>query len=750
MKEGMAQTSGLALGRFFTRTGTKAYEQLRWITQDIVFGNPTNSATVTQRDVESPEDWSSDAVRTLLAYNSDLAGRVSSVQVLIDRVVELLGRQGLQGGYFESETESEDFCEELKFVLATQRATFGPGVWRHVAAADQAQELVDGYMPTGSTTVSLADWHMQHEAKLSTTGVVQLSDEFVKAALQDEVWQLEAGDKGTAQTLPARELFHELAEQAWHGQPVTVEFITRANAWYATPNAGRLSVGGPQLNILQLEDSGVLVGSINLLKYVRSDKTIDIEAFCHTITLMLAAQEILLSYGVYSSAATAKNTKAYRPLALGYDNLSALLAAVGLAYDSDEARAVASALSALLTGQAYLTSAKLARRVGPFSGYRKNREAMQRVLRLHQVETPKLSAGLVPEELLNAARSAWDEAVELNEQYGVRNSQVSALPGLSSTTTLLGCLTPGVEPATSLIGPQDYVALTKMIGAVQSYISGAVGPVVRVPQAATIEDIERVYVEAWQGGAKLIAAQRGVAVQPQSAVPSAAAAAPTPALAPAQERPVALPEPKVPEAPSEPVAPEPVIETAQPPVPQVLTPSIRVLPRHRNAKLYDFRVGNLDGFFTVSEYADGTPGELSISVGQPGSVLFALLRNIASLVTHGLQQGMALKAYIGLLSGTTYGPSGLTDDPEIAEAQSVTDYIFHRLALDYLSVEDLATLGLSGQAAAPTQTSLLGDTTTVSAAESARGPLCNVCGNRTQPALPTNGHYQCPVCGTTQ
>jgi ribonucleoside-diphosphate reductase alpha chain len=200
-----------------------------------------------------------------------------------------------------------------------------------------------------------------------------------------------------------------------------MQFDTVINKWHTTPNAGRINGSNPCSEYMHLDNSACNLASINLLKFLKEDDTFDIKSFIHTVEMIFTAQEILVGYSEYPTESINKNARAYRELGIGYANLGAMLMALGLPYDSDEGRAIAAAITALLTGQSYATSAKIARRVGPFAGFAKDREGMLRVLRMHREEVSKIDASMVPEELLNAAAEAWDTAVELGDLYGVRN-----------------------------------------------------------------------------------------------------------------------------------------------------------------------------------------------------------------------------------------------------------------------------------------------------------------------------------------
>jgi ribonucleoside-diphosphate reductase alpha chain len=653
---------------------------------------------------------------------------------------------------------------------------------------------------------------------------VRVTDDFMKAVEADKDWELKAVTTGKpVKTVKARELFRQFAEAAWACADPGMQFDTVINRWHTTPNAGRINGSNPCSEYMHLDNSACNLASINLLKYLNDDFSFDIEAFKHTVELIFTAQEILVGYSEYPTERITKNAKAYRELGIGYANLGALLMAQGLPYDSDEGRAQAAAITALLTGHSYATSAKIARKVGPFAGFHKDREGMLNVLKMHREAVDHIDAGLVAEDLLSAAATAWDEAVELGELYGVRNSQASVLAPTGTIGLMMDCDTTGIEPDLGLVKvkklvgggtmsivnqtvpralkalgytPEQvadivayidtektilgaphlqkehepvfacsmgdnaihYLGHVKMMAAVQPFLSGAISKTVNMPEEVTVEDVEQLHIDAWKMGLKAVAIYRdnckvaqplSMAKKDEDKKEEPAAVAAVPAL---DDRIV------------------------------VKGAVRRRLPRVRQSRTYHFEVADLKGYFTVGEYEDGTPGELFVSVSKQGSTLSGLMDSFAISVSHGLQYGVPLKSYVKTLRGMSFAPFGATDDPEIRTAGSITDYIFRRLALDYLSFDDRLELGLASLDDMPeAQTSLLDDTSAtatpapeavvvsmpvpqvevaIAAEQSAdraekRGkpiakdeaaPLCYNCGNQTQRS---GSCYVCSSCGST-
>lgn len=683
-----------------------------------------------------------------------------------------------------------------------------------------------------------AGWDMSLDGKDITSvqyqnanNSVRVTDEFMEAVEKDEAWELRAVKTGkVVRTVKARDLFRQISQAAWECADPGMQFDTTVNRWHTTPNAGRINGSNPCSEYMHLDNSACNLASINLLKYLRDDGSFDIELFKHTVEVIFTAQEILVGYSEYPTEKITKTAKAYRQLGIGYANLGALLMAQGLPYDSDEGRAQAAAITALMTGHSYAVSAKIARQVGPFAGFHKDREGVLNVLRMHREEVSNIDASMVSEELLSAAATAWDDAVELGELYGIRNAQASLLAPTGTIGLMMDCDTTGIEPdlglvklkklvgggtmsivnqtvprALRVLGYSDkqvaeivayidvektiigaphlkkehepvfacsmgdnaihYLGHVKMMSAVQPFLSGAISKTVNMPEDVSVEDVEQLHLDAWKMGLKAVAIYRDncKVAQPLSMAKKEGKeeAKPAPVAAVATATPVVATQDKI------------VVKGAV----------RRLLPQRRNSKTYKFRIADLKGFFTIGEYEDGTPGELFVSVSKQGSTLSGLMDSFAISVSHGLQYGVPLKAYVRTMMSTSYAPAGITDDEDIRMASSITDYIFRRLALDYMSFDDRLELGLASLEDMPEgQTSLLTDdqtdagkiaheletpvaeplitsevtvergtaTAAVPAQKKAvadtTAPLCYNCGNQTQRA---GSCYVCSSCGST-
>lgn len=855
----MGQTTILGRRRFFTTPKSKAYEQLNWITRDSVIMNPmTGKPVFEQKDVEFPEGWSLNAINIVaqkyFTGTPGTKGREQSLKDLIDRVVDTVARHGLQEGYFEDTAEAEDFTEELKYILATQRAAFNSPVWFNIGAPDRSQQAsacfilaVEDTMPSilnwyreegmifkggsgsginissirssqeglgkssgkasgplsfmrgadssagaiksgGKTrraakmVILNADhpdveefiwckaieerkardlqtlgWDMSLDGKdihsvqyQNANNSVRVTDEFMQAVEADADWDLKAVKDGTAvKTIKARELFRQIAESAWECADPGMQFDTTINKWHTAPNAGRINGSNPCSEYMHLDNSACNLASLNLLKFLGDDGTFDIEAFRHTVELVFTAQEILVGYSEYPTENITKNAKAYRELGIGYANLGALLMAQGLPYDSDEGRAKAAAITALLTGHAYATSAKIANRVGPFAGFHKDRDGMLNVLKMHRAAVSSIDASLVPEELLSAAASAWDEAVELGTRYGVRNSQASVLAPTGTIGLMMDCDTTGIEPDLGL------VKLKKLVGGGTMSIVNQTVPraldslgytkkqideiVAYIDEEKTIlgaphlkKDHENVFACSmgdnaihYMGHVKMMSAVQPFisgAISKTVNMPEEATVEDVEQLhmeswklglkAVAIYRDnckVAQPLSMAKKDKKEADVPAAVAQSIEDRV--VLRGAVRrTLPKVRNSKTFSFKVAATHGYMTVGEYDDGTPGEVFVNIAKQGSTLRGIMDAFAISLSHGLQFGVPLKDYVKSFTSMSFAPAGITDDPDIKTASSIVDYLARRLALTYLSFDDRLELGLADIDDMPeAQTSLLAE-----------------------------------------
>ena len=644
---------------------------------------------------------------------------------------------------------------------------------------------------------------------------VRVTDEFMQAVLDDRDWTLKAVKTGEPiKTLKARDLMRQISQSAWECADPGMQFDTTINRWHTASNTGRINASNPCSEYMHLDNSACNLASINLLKFLGDDDRFDVAGYKHTVEVMFTAQEILVGNADYPTEKIAENSRAFRQLGLGYANLGALLMALGMPYDSDAGRAYTSALTSVMTGHAYATSARTAARMGPFAGFAQNKEPMLNVLRMHRdAAATMIDEALVPAELGGEARAAWDDAVELGERFGVRNSQASVIAPTGTIALMMDCDTTGIEPdlaltkAKKLVGggtmfivnqtvPRalrnlgygateidriisyvdeqktivgapmlksehlpvfacsmgdnviHYMGHIRMMGAVQPWISGAISKTANLPEEATVEDVEDVYVESWRLGLKAVALYRdnckvGQPLSTQKKVGSDAANAVGAQI-------------------------ERIVETVI-----VQEPVRQKLPRTRTAKTFSFRVADCHGYATVGEYEDGRPGELFLQVAKGGSTLAGIMDAFAISVSHGLQYGVPLEAFVEMFMNSRFEPAGMTDDPDIRFATSLVDYIFRRLAVEYMEPERREAMGIMtvGERMQPTLPGVEESTTPMvqshdlpledrapSAGLESRPPappvqarerevvLCHVCGDMMQRA---GSCYACPSCGST-
>ncbi len=647
---------------------------------------------------------------------------------------------------------------------------------------------------------------------------VRVTDDFMHAVRDGRDWHLRAVTTGDpTKTMPATDLMRQIAQSAWECADPGMQFDTTINHWHTASNTGRINASNPCSEYMHIDNSACNLASINLLKYLGDDGAFDIESFERTVEIMFTAQEIIVGNADYPTEPIAENSRAFRQLGLGYANLGALLMAQGLPYDSDAGRAWAGAITALMTGHAYATSARTAARMGPFAGYAKNAEPMLNVLRMHRAEAAHIDEDLVPPELLSAAQEAWDDAVELGERHGVRNAQATVLAPTGTIGLMMDCDTTGIEPdlaltkAKKLVGggtmfivnqtiPRalrnlgynadevdaivnhidehktimgapgfkeehlpvfacsmgdntiHYMGHVKMMAAAQPFISGAISKTVNMPEDVSVQDVEDLFMESWRLGLKAVALYRDncKVAQPLATQKKAGEA-----------------EPFTREV-------ERIVETVI-----VQEPVRQKLPKMRTAKTFSFRVADCHGYVTVGEYEDGRPGELFLQVAKQGSTLAGIMDAFAISVSHGLQYGVPLEAFVEMFTNMRFEPAGMTDDPDIRFASSLVDYIFRRLAVAYLPMEKREAMGIMtvGERLQPTLPGVE-EATTPSApsldlppedrapsaaleqpkpkpiaapvpepqARKTEVVLCHVCGDMMQRA---GSCYACPSCGST-
>ena len=567
---------------------------------------------------------------------------------------------------------------------------------------------------------------------------VRVTDEFMQAVVDDADWNLRAVTTGeVVKTVRARDLMRQFAQATWECADPGMQFDTTINRWHTAATTGRINGSNPCSEYMHIDNSACNLASLNLLKFLGDDDVFDVDGFRHAIEVVFTAQEILVGNADYPTEAIGANSRRFRQLGLGYANLGALLMALGLPYDSDGGRALAAAITALMTGHAYATSARTAARMGPFAGYAENEEHMLRVLDMHRAEAAKVDEELVPHELLAAAQRSWDDACDVAALYGVRNSQASVLAPTGTIGLMMDCDTTGIEPDLGLVKIKKLVGGGTMSIVNQTvpralrnlgYTEGQVDAIVEyIDEHKTILGApalkaEHVPVFACSMGDNVIHYLGHVkmmgAVQPFiSGAISKTVNMPEEATVEeveqlhidawklglkavaiyrdnckvAQPLATAKKDGEADDAPATAAATQ-VVEKI---VEKIVHEPIRQrLPRTRSSRTFEFRVADCKGFVTVGEYEDGRPGEIFVKVSKQGSTLAGIMDAFAIAISHGLQYGVPLRSYVEAFTGMRFEPAGMTDDPDIRIANSLMDYLFRRLAIMYLSPEERAELNI--------------------------------------------------------
>ncbi len=568
---------------------------------------------------------------------------------------------------------------------------------------------------------------------------VRVSDEFMQAVEDDMPFDLLARRTGEIiETIDAKDLFRKLAQAAWECADPGIQYDGMINDWHTCPESGRITASNPCSEYVHLDNSSCNLASINLLKFLRPDDTFDAERFEKMSELIITAMDISICFADFPTEKIAETTRAYRQLGIGYANLGALLMATGHAYDSAGGRAIAAAITSLMTGAAYKRSAELAKVVGPYDGYERNATAHKRVMRMHADASGKIrSVGRLDREILELATAAWQECLTLGEANGYRNAQASLLAPTGTIGLMMDCDTTGIEPDLALVkfkklvggGSMQIVNQTvpralknlgyqpEQIEAITEYIAEH-GHVVNAPGLRP----EHYEVFDCAMGERSISPMGHVrmmaAVQPMLSG-SISKTVNMPESATVEEveeiyfegwklglkalaiyrdnckvgQPLSIAKKK--EVPAEAQAPAPVQSPAPAPAQEdVNRPVRRRLPKTRSATVTRFDVAGAEGYMTASTYPDDGVGEVFLKLGKQGSTLAGVMDAFSVAISVGLQYGIPLESFVAKFTNMRFEPAGMTDDPDIRIATSVMDYIFRRLALDHLPYEERADLGI--------------------------------------------------------
>ncbi|MFX0539297.1 vitamin B12-dependent ribonucleotide reductase [Ornithinimicrobium sp. Y1847] len=563
---------------------------------------------------------------------------------------------------------------------------------------------------------------------------VRVSDEFMRAVEEGGEFGLTSRKDGSViETVDARNLFDQMAKAAWECADPGIQYDGTINDWHTNPETGRITASNPCSEYMSLDNSSCNLASINLLKFLKEDDSFDVATFEKVTELIFTAMDISICFADFPTEAIGETTRDYRQLGIGYANLGALLMATGHGYDSEGGRALAATITSLMTGAAYKRSAELASVVGPYNGYARNADAHKRVMRKHQAANDEIrTLHTMDSEIHKAATKAWDAVVKTGEKNGFRNAQASLLAPTGTIGFMMDCDTTGIEPDFSLVkfkklvggGSMQIVNQTipralnklgyadetveaiveyiaenghvidapglktehyeifdtamgaraikpmghvRMMAAVQPFLSGAISKTVNLPESATVEEIGEVYMQGWKLGLKALAVYRDACKVGQ------------PLSDGKQDK-----DAKQEENEAEPTV-EKVIE---------YRPVRKRLPKRRTSQTTSFAVGGAEGYLTAGTYDSGDLGEIFLKFGKQGSTLAGVMDAFSIAVSIGLQYGVPLETFVEKFTNLRFEPAGLTDDPDVRMAQSIMDYVFRRLALDYMDFESRSFMGI--------------------------------------------------------
>jgi ribonucleoside-diphosphate reductase alpha chain len=638
---------------------------------------------------------------------------------------------------------------------------------------------------------------------------VRVPDSFMDAVLQDEVWQTHAVTSGdVVDNYRARDLMQAIAESTWVCGDPGMQFDSTVNDWHTCLDTSRINSSNPCSEYMFVDDSACNLASFNLMKFLDERGEFDVERFRHSVQVVISAQEMLVPNASYPTRRIEENSHAFRPLGMGYANLGALLMARGLPYDSDEGRAYAAAITALMTGEAYSQSSRIARdHGGPFAAYPQNRGSFLRVMGKHRAASRALRDELVPEDLLTAARLAWDSACELGQQHGYRNAQATVLAPTGTIGFMMDCDTMGVEPDIALIKYKKLVGggMLKLVNQTVPQALRRVGYdeeqakriIAYVDAHDTIEgapDLRPEHLPVFDCAFKPSSGERSIHYLGHIRMMAAA----QPFISGAISKTVNLPEEATveeitgaymegwrlglkaiaiyrdgskrlqplntsrdsSEGESKEGAP---VAAAGETAPSAVR---HRLPDERRAITHKFDIQGHEGYITVGCYPDGTPGEIFLVMAKEGSTISGLMDSFATSISLALQYGVPLQALVEKFAHVRFEPSGYTKNPEIPLAKSLVDYIFRWLASRFLSAEEAKQLGVilreEAESAVPVATSpqearapaehaapgqvefMVSPTATFQAQTDA--PACSDCGA----IMVRNGAcYKCLNCGGT-
>jgi ribonucleoside-diphosphate reductase alpha chain len=625
---------------------------------------------------------------------------------------------------------------------------------------------------------------------------VRVTDEFMRAVLDDKEWTTRAvRDGAPMDTYRARDLMHMIAESTHICGDPGMQYDTTINDWHTCPNTARINASNPCSEYMFLDDSACNLASLNLMKFVDERGEFDVAAFRAACRVLITAQEIIVDDASYPTKAIERNSHAYRPLGLGYANLGALLMSRGLPYDSDAGRGYAAAITALMTGEAYAQSARVARdHGGPFEGYARNREPFLRVMRKHRAALRDIERAHVPDDLFDGAQEAWDEAVDLGEQHGYRNAQATVLAPTGTIGFMMDCDTTGVEPDIALVKYKKLVGggLMKIVNgtvpmALQKlgYDAQQVKEIVAyIDEHETIEGAPHItpeHLPVFDCAFKALKGTRSIHYMGHIKMMGAT----QPFISGAISKTVNVPKDATVEEIQEAyiqswrlgakavsiyrdgskrTQPLNTSKDAKATVKEmaeglVAQPVRRRLPDERQSITHKFDIAGHEGYITVGMFEDGTPGEIFLVMAKEGSTISGFADAFAQAISYALQYGVPLQVLVDKFSHARFEPSGMTRNPEVRFAKSIVDYVFRWMATKFLSPEarfragvnmadpTLAVEAPADTKAAPVTPPAAGSGMQFAAIQNQEdAPPCSTCGSI---MVRSGACYKCSNCGTT-
>ncbi|MBK1788340.1 vitamin B12-dependent ribonucleotide reductase [Prauserella cavernicola] len=555
---------------------------------------------------------------------------------------------------------------------------------------------------------------------------VRVSDEFMKAVDDNSDFGLRARLTGEViERVDAKNLFRKMAKAAWECADPGIQYDDTINDWHTCPESGRITASNPCSEYMHLDNSSCNLASLNLLKFLSDDGTFNAELFAKAVEVVITAMDISICFADFPTEPIADTTRKFRQLGIGYANLGALLMATGHAYDSDGGRALAASITSLMTAVSYRRSAEMAGVVGPYEGYARNAEAHQRVMRKHAAANDSIRTHHTNDvNVRDVATREWKRGIDVGSTAGWRNAQASVLAPTGTIGFMMDCDTTGIEPDFALVKfkklvgggsmqivnnavsralhslgyqneqieaivdyisqhghvvdapglrPEHYevfdcavgersiapIGHVRMMAAVQPFLSGAISKTVNMPETATVEEVEEIYFQGWKLGLKALAIYRDNCKVGQP-------------LSSGKKEKVEAEQEKVVE----------------------YRPVRKRLPKKRPSQTVSFTVAGAEGYLTAGSYPDDGLGEIFVKLGKQGSTLAGVMDAFSMSISVGLQYGIPLEFYVSKFSNLRFEPAGMTDDPDVRMATSVLDYLFRRLALDYLPYDKRVQLGI--------------------------------------------------------